>query len=451
VSYHGDALDEKVMLLRAGQALNDQATRLLKLLGLDAGKVSASIWLEQEFFLIPRDAYYRRPDLQLTGRTVIGAEAPRGQELCDHYMAPINDVAMACMNEMQAECFLLGIPLRTRHREVAPNQYEFAPMFGSVTTQIDQNLMVMQIIEEVASRHGLAALLQEKPFAGINGSGKHNNWSLWTDGGVNLLCPESLNAASGNPAAFPTVMASLIRAINVHGDMGRSAIASVGNDFRLGACEAPPAIVSTYLGDDMTDYLTAFMNGEPAAYEPGSKTIDLGVEAVVPFKVPAEDRNRTSPLPYGGKRFEFRAVGSAQNVSMVNTVLATTTAESMKVIADQIEGGADATQVAADTLKENFRCVFNGDNYSEEWPVEAAKRGVWRIDSGVESLARLSDPKNIKLFSDMNVLNEKECVARTTVNLEHYTGFVEMEALWCACSGRPVLPLLCDGIPGHRR
>jgi glutamine synthetase len=248
VSYHGDALDEKVMLLRAGQALNDQATRLLKLLGLDAGKVSASIGLEQEFFLIPRDAYYRRPDLQLTGRTVIGAEAPRGQELCDHYMAPINDVAMACMNEMQAECFLLGIPLRTRHREVAPNQYEFAPMFGSVTTQIDQNLMVMQIIEEVASRHGLAALLQEKPFAGINGSGKHNNWSLWTDGGVNLLCPESLNAASGNPAAFPTVMASLIRAINVHGDMGRSAIASVGNDFRLGACEAPPAIVSTSLG-----------------------------------------------------------------------------------------------------------------------------------------------------------------------------------------------------------
>ena len=297
VSYNGHALDEKIMLLRASQALTDQGTRLLRLLGLDVGSVSASIGLEQEFFLVPREAYYKRPDLQMTGRTVIGALPPRGQELCDHYMAPMNPHALDAMNEMQNECYKLGISLRTRHREVAPNQYEFAPMFGSVTTQIDQNLLVMQIIEEVAAKHGFAALLQEKPFQGINGSGKHNNWSLWTDTGVNLLCPDSLNKASGNAAAFPTVMAAMVRSINVHGDMGRMAIASPGNDFRLGACEAPPAIVSTYLGDDMSSYLEAFMNGADAEYNPGMKTIDLGVDGVLPFQVPAEDRNRTSPLP----------------------------------------------------------------------------------------------------------------------------------------------------------
>ena len=286
-------------------------TRLLRLLGLETESVTASIGLEQEFFLVPRDAYYRRPDLQITGRTVIGADAPRGQEMCDHYMAPVNQHVLDVMNEIQAECYMLGIPLRTRHREVAPNQYEFAPMFGSVTTQIDQNLMVMQILEEVAARHGLAALIQEKPFNNVNGSGKHNNWSLWTDSGVNLLCPDSLNEATKNPAAFPAVMAAIVRAINVHGDMGRCAIASPGNDFRLGACEAPPAIVSTYLGDDMTNYLTDFMNGNhQAEYAPGTKTIDLAVNEVLPFEVPAEDRNRTSPLPYGGKRFEFRAVGA---------------------------------------------------------------------------------------------------------------------------------------------
>jgi len=224
-------------------------------------------------------------------------------------------------------------------------------------------------------------------------------------------------------------MAAMVRSINVHGDMGRMAIASPGNDFRLGACEAPPAIVSTYLGDDMSSYLEAFMNGADAEYNPGMKTIDLGVDGVLPFQVPAEDRNRTSPLPYGGKRFEFRAVGSSQNVSMVNTVLATAAAESFKILADGIEGGASAASVAGSTLKENWRCVFNGNNYSEEWPVEAEKRGVWRIDSGVESLARLSDPKNIALFASMNVMTAEECEARTTVNLEHYTGFVEMEAL----------------------
>ena len=432
VSYYGDALDEKTMLHRSSQALSREGTRLLGLLGLNVGSVSASIGLEQEFFLVPREQYYRRLDLQMTGRTVMGNSdntiCPRGQEMCDHYMAPINPHAMDVMNEIMHECYLIGIPLRTRHREVAPNQYEFAPMFGTVTTQIDQNLMVMQIIEEVAARHNLAALLQEKPFAGVNGSGKHNNWSLWTDTGVNLLAPDKLNSASGNAAAFPTVMAAIVRGVDVHGDMMRSAIASPGNDFRLGACEAPPAIISAYLGDDMTDYLEGFMKGEPAEYVPGKKLLDMGVDAVAPFEIPAQDRNRTSPFPYGGGRFEFRAVGSSQNVSMVNTVLNTITAESMAVISDAIEGGQSPAEAATAALDEHFKCIFNGDNYSEEWPIEAGKRGVWRIDSGVESLDRLSDPKNTELFSSMNVMSEAECKARATVNLEHYTGFCEMEA-----------------------
>ena len=454
VSYYGHALDEKTMLHRSNQALSREGTRLLGHLGLNVDAVSASIGLEQEFFLVPREQYYRRLDLQMTGRTVMGLAdntiCPRGQEMCDHYMAAMNPHVMDVMNEIMHECYLLGIPLRTRHREVAPNQYEFAPMFGTCTTQTDQNLMVMQIIEEVAARHNLAALMQEKPFAGVNGSGKHNNWSLWTDTGVNLLAPDKLNSASGNPAAFPTVMAAIVRAVNVHGDMMRSAIASPGNDFRLGACEAPPAILSAYLGEDMTGYLERFTNGEPAEYVPGTKLLDMGVDAVAPFEIPAQDRNRTSPFPYGGGRFEFRAVGSSQNVSMVNTVLNTITAESMSVISDAIEGGQSATEAASAVLKENFRCVFNGNNYSDEWPIEAGKRGIWRIDSGVEALDRLSDPKNTALFSSMGVMTEEECKARATVNLEHYKGFCEMEAMsMIGMIKQHIIPSATKSAPSH--
>lgn len=238
VSYYGAALDEKTPLLRANAALDKQGSRLLKKLGLDTSSgIQANIGLEQEIFLVPRDAYYRRPDLQLTGRTVIGKNAPRGQEMCDHYMAPLSSAtaALGCMQEIQDECWRLGIPLKTRHREVAPNQFEFAPLFGSNTTQIDQNIMVMQIIEEVAAKHGLAALLQEKPFNGVNGSGKHNNWSIATRDGVQLLEPEDLLAATKNEIAFPVVMAAIVAAVDEHGDLMRMAIANPGNDFRLGA------------------------------------------------------------------------------------------------------------------------------------------------------------------------------------------------------------------------
>lgn len=435
VSYYGHAIDEKTPLLRANAALNKQATRLLKHLGLDVtkkGGVKTNIGLEQEIFLIPRDQYYRRPDLQFTGRTVIGKDAPRGQEMCDHYMAPLSSAtpALACMQEIQEECWKIGIPLKTRHREVAPNQFEFAPLFGTNTTQIDQNLMVMQIIEEVAPRHGLTALLQEKPFNNVNGSGKHNNWSIATGDGVQLLLPKAINEATNNIHAFPIIMSAIVAAVDEHGDLLRMAIASPGNDFRLGACEAPPAIVSTYLGEDMTFYLEHFKSGKgDGEYVPGAKTLDLGVSEILPFNVPAEDRNRTSPFPYGGARFEFRAVGSSQNVSLVNTVLNTITAQKFGEIADRIDAGEDPVHIARDTLNKHWKVVFNGNNYDPANQQMLTDRGVWRIDSGVEAINVLTNEKNIKLFEKTGVMTKEECAARRVVLLNHYIGTVEMEAL----------------------
>jgi glutamine synthetase len=432
VSYYGAALDEKTPLLRANNALNREGSRLLEKLGCDASSgIRTNIGLEQEIFLVPRDAFYKRPDLQLTGRTIIGRNAPRGQEMCDHYMAPLSTStpALACMQEIQDECWRMGIPLKTRHREVAPNQYEFAPLYGTNTTQIDQNIWVMQIIEEVAPKHGLAALLQEKPFNDVNGSGKHNNWSIATNSGVNLLDPESLLKASGNNLAFPVIMAAIVAALDEHGDLLRMSIASPGNDFRLGACEAPPAIVSTYLGDDMTNYLDSFRNGNDAKYEPSVKTIDLGCAEILPFDVPAEDRNRTSPFPYGGARFEFRAVGSSQNVSMVNTVLNTIAAEKFAEFADRIEAGEDAADVARESLNKSWKVIFNGDNYDEKNQEMLTNNGLWRIDSGVEAIATFTHDKNVALFEKMNVLSAVECKARQDILHDHYTGTVEMEAL----------------------
>mmetsp|Transcript_30682 Transcript_30682/g.42876 ORF Transcript_30682/g.42876 Transcript_30682/m.42876 type:complete len:708 (+) Transcript_30682:3-2126(+) len=431
VSYYGHALDEKTPLLRSVDAMNREGTRLLSLMGWDVPGLQSNIGLEQEIFLIPREEFIRRPDLQLTGRTVIGKDAPRGQEMCDHYMAPPSTTspALDCMAEIQRQCFEVGIPLRTRHREVAPNQYEFAPLFGSVTTQIDQNIIVMQIIEEVAPQYGLAALLQEKPFNNVNGSGKHNNWSVATTDGCNLLNVNQVTEVSGIPHMFATIMSAIVSGVDMHGDLMRMAIASPGNDFRLGACEAPPAIVSTYLGEDMTAYLDDFRNGKVHPYQPTLKELDLGVSCIAPLTVPAEDRNRTSPFPYGGHRFEFRAVGSSQNVSMVNTVLNTITADGFKRFADKIEAGASPQDVAAEALNDHWKVIFNGDNYDEANQAMLTERGVWRIDSGIDAICSLSADKNIELFSDMNVLSEPECKARQTCLVDHYVGTVEMEAL----------------------
>ena len=400
-------------------------------LGWKIDGAKPSIGLEQELFFVDRAHYMRRTDLQMTGRTVLGRLGIRGQEMCDHYMAPpsLASPALACMQEIQAQCFAMGIPLRTRHREVAPNQYEFAPLFGFVTTQIDQNVMVMQIIEEVAVKYGLAALLQEKPFDHINGSGKHNNWSIFTDCGTNLFNVNQVNKNSGSDDAFPVIMSAIAKAVIENGDLMRLAIASPGNDFRLGACEAPPAIMSVYLGDDMTKYLEGYKDGSGGAYKPTTKLLETGVKALKPVEVPAEDRNRTSPFPYGGHRFEFRAVGSSQNVSLVNTVLNTITAKAFKDFSDAIEKGAKPSEVAKKSLQASWKVIFNGNGYDSAEQEKLTNDGLWRIDSGVEAIARYTDPKNIAIFEDMNVLTKVECEARRTILLDHYVGTVEMEAL----------------------
>jgi len=433
VSYFGKALDEKTPLLRANDAMSEHGSRLLKQLGYDAGAdggLKANVGLEQELFFVPRDQYLRRPDLQFSGRTVMGKLPPRDQELCDHYMGPLSQhtPALACMKEIQDECFKVGIPLKTRHREVAPGQFEFAPLYGMNTVQIDQNLVVMQIIEEVSEKHGLAALLQEKPFAGINGSGKHNNWSLATATDVPLFLPGPINKVTGNDMAFPVIMAAVVAALDEHGDLMRMSIASPGNDFRLGAMEAPPAIVSTYLGEDLTSYLEAFKNGASGPYVAGKKNIDVGVKGICGIKVPAEDRNRTSPFPYGGARFEFRAVGSSQNVSMVNTVLNTICADKFKEFADRIDAGEKAEDIAREALEKHWKVIFNGNSYDLDNQKMLTDMGVWRIDSGVEANHVLVAEKNLALFEKMGVMSREECTARDVVLLEHYTGTVTVEA-----------------------
>jgi len=430
VSYNGDALDEKTPLHRACDSLSREGARLMTLLGCKTSGMVNNIGLEQEIFLVPREAYYKRPDLQFAGRTVMGKMPPRGQEMSDHYMAPLSTAtpALECIREIQTEAFKMGIPLKTRHREVAPNQYEFAPLFGPAVTQTDNNLMVMQITEEIAARHGLAALLQEKPFAGVNGSGKHNNWSISTAEGVQLFNPEVLNKATGNPDVFPIIMAAVVSAIDKHGDLMRLAIASPGNDFRLGAMEAPPAVISTFLGPDMTAYLEAFAAGSTGKYyEPNTKTVAFGADSVADIEVPAEDRNRTSPFPYGGARFEFRAAGSSQNVSLINTVLNTITAEAFKTVADRIEAGESGVAVAQELLKTHSKCIFNGNGYAADWPEKAVEKGIWRIDSGVDAICEFTSDKNKELFSKMGVFSADECEARKEVLLEHYVGTVEIE------------------------
>jgi glutamine synthetase len=429
MSWTGLATDEKIPLLRSCEALSREGKRLLKNLGFTASGVVPNIGLEQEFFFVPRTAYARRMDLQLTGRTVLGKAPPRGQEMSDHYMAPPNQVALECMAAIQQECYKLGIPLKTRHREVAPNQYEFAPYFGYVTSQIDQNLMVMQICEEVSARYGLACLFQEKPFAGINGSGKHNNWSVGTPEGLNLLNAEQTTTTTGSPDVFNAIVACIVSGVDKHGDLMRMSIASPGNDFRLGCMEAPPAVMSTYLGADLTSHLEKYMAGGDANYKPSSRMLSAGLENIAAFEVPSEDRNRTSPFPYGGHRFEFRAVGSSQNVSMVNTVLNTLTAEAFKDFSDKLEAGRSARDITTELLKTHWKCVFNGNGYAEDWPDKAVEKGIWRIDSGIDAYKAMGSDKNVALFEKMKVMNKEELEARVLVNYAQYVGQVEMECL----------------------
>jgi len=433
-AWNGQALDEKTPLLRSLDALNRQAVRLLKLLGNSHVKrVAATMGPEQEYFLIDRRFYWLRPDLINAGRTLFGARPPKGQEMEDHYFGSIRARILAFMMDAERELYRLGVPIKTRHNEVAPAQYEVAPIFETSNLAADHNMLVMETLRSVATRHGLQCLLHEKPFAGINGSGKHNNWSLMDDQGNNLLEPGHTPEEN---AQFLVVLTSVIRAVGQHGKLLRAAIAHAGNDHRLGANEAPPAIISVYLGEKLTEVVQGLINGVRGERR-GKRSLDIGAEALPTIPRDDSDRNRTSPFAFTGNKFEFRAVGSSQNIAKPNTYLNTIVADALSALSDGIEklvkGGKslhDAVQqVVQETLAENQKVLYNGDNYTKEWNQEAEKRGLPNLRNTLDAAAVLVEPETKSLFSRHGVFTEEELQSRHTILLETYIKTLNIEAL----------------------
>lgn len=435
-SWTGVALDHKIPLLRSMEALDKQARRVLELFNVkDVKKVTSTVGCEQEYFLIDEEYFYRRPDLMSAGRTTLGAKPPRGQQLDDHYFGSIPDRVLSCMLEAEKELYRLGVPVKTRHNEVAPSQYEIAPIFETSNVAADHQQLTMLILQRVARRHGLVCLLHEKPFAGINGSGKHNNWSLGTDTGMNLLEPGD---TPHDNMQFLFFCAATIRAVYKHQDLLRLAVASAGNDHRLGANEAPPAIMSVFLGDQLEDVFSQLIRGA-AKSSKQMGFMGLGVPQLPDLPLHAGDRNRTSPFAFTGNKFEFRAVGSAQTVSFVNAVLNTTVAESLDEMATMLEKKLDGRKgvknleeavgsVLRSVIKQSKKVIFGGDNYSEKWHKEAEKRGLLNLPTTVDALARLTDNKNIKLFDKYNVLSPTEMRSRHEIWFEQYVLSLLIEA-----------------------
>ena len=432
VSWTGEALDKKTPLLRSMEALSSQALRILRLFGKnDAVKVFTTVGAEQEYFLIDKNFYVARPDLITTGRTLFGATPPKGQEMEDQYFGSIPDRVLACMAECEAELFKLGVPVKTRHNEVAPSQYEIAPTFEQSNLAVDHQNLIMEVLRKTADHYGLVCLLHEKPFAGINGSGKHNNWSMATDTGENLLNP------GDNPhenAQFLVFCTAVMRAVAKYPEILRLSIASANNDHRLGANEAPPAIISIFLGDQLQDVYEQLEKGTPKSSKQGG-TMEIGVSVLPKLPREAGDRNRTSPFAFTGNKFEFRAVGSSANISGANTVLNTIVAESLDFIASRLEadvkGGKDLNKAIQDLLptiiKESKKVVFNGNNYAEEWHAEAAKRGLPNLKSTTDVLPVVTRKDTIELFAKYKVYSEKELQSRFTILAEAYTKHVNIE------------------------
>ncbi len=433
-SYNGQALDEKTPLLRSLEALSKQAVRLCRLMGSGGvRRVVSTVGPEQEYFLIDRRFYWLRPDLINAGRSLFGARPPKGQEMEDHYFGSIRPRILAFMMDAEVECYRLGIPIKTRHNEVAPAQFEVAPIFERANVAADHNMLVMEVFRQVANRHGLQMLLHEKPFAGVNGSGKHNNWSMATDGGDNLLDPGD---TPDKNAQFLVFLTAVIRAVNVWGKILRVGIAHAGNDHRLGANEAPPAIISVYLGEKLTEVVEGLISGGKGTKRQGS-TLDIGVQSLPSLPRDSADRNRTSPFAFTGNRFEFRAVGSSQAISRPNAYLNTMVAESIDYVATQIEKRIkakkslhDAVQeVVQETLAANQAVIFNGDNYSAEWHKEAAKRGLPNLKNTVDAAEVLTHKDVAALFAKYGVLTGEELDSRYTVLLETYVKTLNIEAL----------------------
>ena len=429
-SYSGEVLDKKTPLLKSMRALNDQALRILRLFGnTKVKRVYSTVGAEQEYFLIDEAMYQRRKDLKYTGRTLFGAKPPKGQELEDHYFGAIKTRVSAYMKDLDEELWKLGILAKTKHNEVAPAQHELAPIFTNTNIAADQNQLVMETMKRVAQRHGLHCLLHEKPFDGINGSGKHNNWSMSTDTGMNLLDPGTTPAENGQ---FMLFFAAAIAAVDKYQDLLRLSVASVGNDHRLGANEAPPAIVSMFIGEELEQVIEALERGEK--YEgKGKNVMKLGVDTLPELPKDTTDRNRTSPFAFTGNKFEFRMVGSSFSLSGPNIVINAAVADVLREFADKLEQAPDFNaalhELVVDTIREHRRIIFNGNNYSEEWKEEAAKRGLSNLKDSAEALPHFADEKNIAMFERMKVFTRREVVTRTEIMLENYSKAAVIEAL----------------------
>jgi len=430
VSFTGEALDYKIPLLRSQEALGKQALRILRWFGnTSAKRVFTSIGPEQEYFLVDRRLAEQRPDLVLTGRTLFGAASPKGQELEDQYFGPIRERILAFMMDLDRELWRMGIPAKTRHNEVAPAQFEMAPVFEATSVGSDHNMLVMSTMRKIAAQHGLLLLIHEKPFAGINGSGKHNNWSMATDEGENLLNPGSDPHANAQFLAF---LVAVIRGVNVHADMLRAAIADAGNDHRLGANEAPPAIMSIFLGSQLEDVIHQLEQG-PASESKQGGQLDLGVDSLPGLPRDATDRNRTSPFAFTGNKFEFRAVGSSAPIYWPQTVLNVAVADSLTQLADELEkldkGDFDGlTRILSEIVKGNKQVLFEGNNYSDEWHAEAARRGLPNNKTTVDALPALTTAKAKSTFARLGVLSERELGARVDIAWERYVKVGEIEA-----------------------
>ena len=428
VSYTGEALDKKTPLLRSMNALSNQAIRVLKLFGKDVDYVSTTVGPEQEYFLIKKEDYEARQDLILTGRTLFGAPSAKGQELEEHYFGVIRPEVSAFMKELDEELWKLGVPAKTKHNEVAPCQHELAPIFDTTNVAIDHNLLTMEMMKKLAPKYGLVCLQHEKPFEGVNGSGKHNNWSMSTTH-ENLLDPGDTPMEN---LQFLVFLAAVIKAVDEYADLLRTSVATPGNDHRLGANEAPPAIISIFVGEELEAVIDAIASDSPYA-GPVKMKMDLGVDVLLKFSKDTTDRNRTSPFAFTGNKFEFRMPGSAENLSDCNTILNTAVAKELKGYADELEKADDFTSAAIAlvkrTIRDHRRVIFNGNGYTAEWEEEAAKRGLPNKKNTPAALPALIEPKNIALMEDFGVLTKVEMESRYEVEMEHYSKIINIEAL----------------------
>ena len=442
-SYRGEALDKKTPLLRSMQAINTQALRILRLFGNTTTKrVIPSVGAEQEYFIVDREKYLQRKDLIYTGRTLFGAMPPKGQELEDHYFGSIRERIASYMNDINHELWMLGVPAKTQHNEVAPAQHELAPVYEQVNVAVDHNQVTMETMKKVAGRHGLTCLLNEKPFAGVNGSGKHNNWSLTSDDGINMLNPGDTPHEN---IQFLLVLACILKAVDKHANLLRESAACVGNDHRLGAHEAPPAIISVFLGDQLQDVIDQLCSTGEATHSIQGATLKTGVTTLPDFEIDATDRNRTSPFAFTNNKFEFRMVGSSDSIASPNIVLNTIVAESFKEAANELESATDFDEAVHDIIKRLFtahrRIIFNGNGYSEEWVKEAKRRGLSNLPSMIDAIPALVSEDSIKLFEEFEVFTRTELESRVEIEYEAYSKAINIEAkTMIDIAGKSIIP-----------